>query len=50
VLRVEVLDLGVVVESMRRLLERTIPEDIVIATTAAPDLGRVKATPPRSSR
>jgi PAS domain S-box-containing protein len=45
VLRVEVLDLGVVVENMRRLLERTIPEDIVIATTAAPDLGRVKADP-----
>ena len=44
-LRVEVLDLGVVVENMRQLLERTMPEDIVIATTAAPDLGRVKADP-----
>ena len=44
-LKVQVLDLSEVVERMRARLERTIPEDIVIATIAARDVGRVTADP-----
>ncbi|MGH7304822.1 MAG: hybrid sensor histidine kinase/response regulator, partial [Candidatus Rokuibacteriota bacterium] len=44
-LKVQVLDLSQVVENMRRLLERTIREDVLIATTAAPGLARVMADP-----
>jgi len=44
-LKVQMLDLSEVVERMRTLLERTIPEDIVIATIAARDVGRVTADP-----
>ena len=44
-LTVQVLDLSEVVERMRARLERTIPEDIVIATIAARDVGRVTADP-----
>ncbi len=44
-LKVQVLDLGQVVENMRLLLERTIREDVLIATIAAPRLARVKADP-----
>jgi PAS domain S-box-containing protein len=44
-LKVQVLDLAQVVENMHRLLERTIREDIMIATTAAPGLARVMADP-----
>ena len=43
VLQAQVLDLHVVVENMNRLLERTIGEDIIIATAANPGRGRVKA-------
>jgi two-component system cell cycle sensor histidine kinase/response regulator CckA len=44
-LQVQVLDLSEVVERMSTLLERTIPEDIVVATIAARDVGRVTADP-----
>jgi PAS domain S-box-containing protein len=44
-LKVQVLDLAQVVDNMRRLLERTIREDVLIATIAEPGLARVKADP-----
>ncbi len=44
-LKVQVLDLAQVVENMRRLLERTIPENVIITTTIAPGLARVVADP-----
>jgi two-component system cell cycle sensor histidine kinase/response regulator CckA len=45
VLQVQVFDLHVVVDNMRRLVERTIGEDIIITTVGSPDRGRVKADP-----
>ncbi len=44
-LKVQVLDLTEVVERTRQLLERTVPEDIAIATVAGRGVGRVTADP-----
>src|SRR5438552_1239813 len=44
-LKVQVLDLTEVVERTQQLLERTVPEDIVIAPVAARGVGRVTADP-----